>query len=433
MGDDELPVELVGAAPDGTRGVDRPPATGRWAGLAVAAVLAALIGAAVLGPDDRGPPTGSSVAEPTVPTTSGPLTTAATGTTRGRDEPDHRSPVPARGEAAPFPAVQLVTGAAPLAARLALAPVPFDDLHALWIVDGARLVSRTDVPTYPFDWAYPILFAGDGVVFPHRLLPWAHHMAGDAASVTTIESGPPITEVIAGAEPGHPWAVHSTNASIVVAPGADRVSHLTRLGDGTPETFAVEGLATASAGVAAGVVGHPDGAGGGLVHWAPGRPPVPLTSVVGDELAVLAAVGDLLAVADRSARLVVVVDVRTDRRVAEIPMANALPTACFSPDGRRLALRRLFVPAEIGPSEPLEGAEPRRQVTVADLGSEPPALRSHGASGDIVDMTWTANDELVLVTEREVLAVGVPAMTARPVAELAGADDWWVTSEAATC
>jgi hypothetical protein len=177
-----------------------------------------------------------------------------------------------------------------------------------------------------------------------------------------------------------------------------------------------------------------------ISHWSPERGVTPIDSVSDEPWSPIAGGSDLTAFWSRMSddQRLRIVDVRADRVVAEIPTAPGTPgdivEGCFSPDHRHLAVRHVDQEAmnERDLDDDLFVAfEPRISLLDLSRPDEPPVELDVGAQ--VTGMTWTEPTVLLAATPDQLLAIDVTSGTSEPMAELAGADGWSVTSDGPGC
>ncbi|MDY7099760.1 MAG: hypothetical protein S0880_01105 [Actinomycetota bacterium] len=358
---------------------------------------------------------------PTGPTTS-TTSTATSADVAPNGSTDGTGITPTRR----FPAIRLLDTAA-ISGRLAITTewrTPGE--VSIWIVDGHRVTARHDVVVHG-GWRHQLLFADGSVVFP-GLAPSAVDGAAQDEQVVAamapdgglevLRGTEPTDELIPGSRVGEVWTVRSQPS----APLVD-VRRLDAAGAGV-ETL-LDGARVVWAGVGDGILAY-DGSGSAdgfsLTHWSPALGRRPITAIADPGTSVLDAAGDLLAVYEPGWPGVVVVDVVEDARLAELAISFPLH-ACLSPDGTRLAIAGSRGPDHVD------------VLDVTDPGAVPFSVQT---DRDIVDLTWAGPDQVIAVTNRQVLSIrpdGTDPDGAGPVvlAELTGAEEWRITSETAPC
>ncbi|MEO1060523.1 MAG: hypothetical protein AAFZ07_03820 [Actinomycetota bacterium] len=335
-------------------------------------------------------------------TTAAPATTIATALTRL--DPAWPSE----------PGLSLRGTTAGLGGRIALAPWPdgggAEAEEPLWIVDDGRSIGRFDLPTRPGDWPFPLLFGAGGVAVVAE--GGVTFMPLDGAELTTLKPAEPVRYLVPAATPGELWIVHDDFGLTLVAADGSTMPVATPDGTGWVEAGVADGVMVRSA----------------TEEWAfprylaPGAAPVELTSVTDPQATLLGASGDLLAVFEPGPQIAVV-DVRTDERIAEVPLTRTVTRACFSADRSQLAVGDFA------------GDSP---ISIVDLAT---GRRFDRFPDDqFGDMAWASEDELVVLDGARLVRFdadgdgeGIGLVTGPTWRSGTSATAWWIASERAPC
>lgn len=307
--------------------------------------------------------------------------------------------------------VDLLDGAAVLAGDVAVTPFPgASGGSLLWVLRaGGSIVQRDDVPLFPGDYPYPMLFTASRIAFAD--LTHVYLVDGDLREPPVAVSEGSF--VVPGSEPGEIWLVGNGVewvAPLNVATGI--VGEETNVSDvfWWPLDGLWDGLL---------VTPIDDATYGPQAYWSPTDGLQPIVGVDAGQSGIHDAAGEVAMVV--SPGVVYVLDIETGEYVTSVPVElgeGLVSEVCLSPGHDYVAI--------FGSTGEALVADTRTGEVLRHLS----AVDGHNSVG------WTSNEQLVYIVDDgdpRIQALDITTGTSWDIAALRSHGGWWLTASGTMC
>ena len=311
----------------------------------------------------------------------------------------------------PPTSLEALKGAEELRGEVVAAPLPGSSGGApLWVLSGAGLIRRFEVPLWPGDYPHPLILSSGQVAFADL----------DNAYLVDVDLSRPPATVSEGS-----YLLPSGTPDLVwiIGDGAAWVAELdTSTGVVGEQTDLAGVVSWVEAGLESGVLAIPvdEATFGRLAYWAPGNGLQPIELENADSQ-LLTAAGSL-AVFLSPDGTVQVQDIASSTMISKFSLdfdGSSGVNGCLSPDESSIAIYGEGVTDVVVSS------------TTGDVLYELPE------DAERQNLNWVTTDQLVAQTTadegRALQIIDLTAATTTDIASLSGLGSWWITASGSNC